>query len=230
MASLGDAKNLAQLLRERRADLKGSNNEVTQSEIADAIRQSQAQVWKLEQNQVDITKWFPERQLALLRAYRFTDTEIRDLSDRYGLAVTEYLNNLVSSSSNSAIVWFTDVLNAGVGERLPVPRTFLESKGVKEEDCEALLISGEVLMAESVRPALPTGAYLVVSSKAKPLAGRFLVYEHKELNSYVVFRYVEAPVRVPEMKADGSAGNFMGPDDANLKFVGVSIASINPHG
>lgn len=236
--ALLEGKTLGAVLRGRRRDLSGTPGFLSVAamgqhlieKFGEDLGRTGAWISNLEHDRAKLIKLLPEVRLELLKLYRLTDEELARLDERFGLGLplqkTVYLNNSGSDSSTSAMVWFTDVLNAEAGERLPVPRTFLESKGVDEKDCEAILITDGILMPESIRAVFPSGMFLVCTPKADIKASSTLVYRCGE--KYALLPNGMRHNRVPVMNADGSEGNFVGQDDDRLEFLGVSIARIYP--
>jgi hypothetical protein len=192
---------------------------------------SQGTISNIENDAKSIMDLHPEVRLDLLRLYPLSEIQIKELDERFKLKLplvhkTEYLNNSGIDTPNSAMVWFTDVLNAAAETRLPVPKAYLESKGVDERDCEAILITDGVLMPESVRSVFPSGMFLVCTPKVEIKSTSTLVYRCGK--EYVVLPSASKQARVPVMSADGKNGDFVSHDDERLEFLGVSIVRSYP--
>lgn len=80
--------SLGRFLKERREDLKGSPKQISQNDVADALGMAQAYISKLERGSLDSTiqeRWQSSQRLTLLEAYRFTDSEVIEIAERFNL-------------------------------------------------------------------------------------------------------------------------------------------------
>jgi hypothetical protein len=225
MASLGDAKNLGHFLKERREESKYTSNKITGHKVATAIRQSQTQVWKVENGQVDVTKWFPERQLALLQAYNLDNNEIVETAEKFNLELPDVKNATnpnVINLKGVRLVTLRIVGHSGAGE----PLTVLESdlKGYRAESCVAVLTSGSTLACERVRDEYKAAASLIFSSEKKPEPGKVVLYRFKETDDYLICIYRETPHTFPAISYDGTRAMTLAHDDPRLEFCGTQFS------
>ena len=228
-----EGETLGAILKERRADLDEQSGFLSQTKMSVELKRkfkklapSQSTISNIENEAKDISDFYPEVILELLKLYHFTEEELNTLNERFSLKLplsreSNYLNNIGTTDQFSATVFINDVLNAGAGERLPVPKSYLEEKGVEEKDCRALLIDDNVLMPEVLRTALPSGMYLVITEAADPKPESLMAY--KCGSKYVVLRNDSSENKVPVMTLDGAEGDFVSKSDERLAYLGVSI-------
>jgi hypothetical protein len=225
MASLNDAKTLGRLLKQRREESKDTNNPITGHDVAAAIKQSQTQVWKVENGRTDITRWFGDRQLALLRAYKFNDDEIAEIAEKFKLDIPDVKNATnpnVINLKGVRLVTLRIVGHSVAGE----PLTVLESalKGYRAESCVAVLTSGSTLACERVRDEYKAAASLIFSSEKKPEPGKVVLYRFKETSDYLICIYRETPHTFPAISYDGTRAMTLAHDDPRLEFCGTQFS------
>ena len=227
-----DGDTLGSILKERRADLEGQPNFLSQTKMSVQLKRrfkklapSQSTISNIENDAKEVADFYPEVILELLKLYHFTDAELNTLNERFSLKLplarkSEYLNNSGNEGLDSAIVWFRDIRNYD-GGGIPVHRDLLE--GISEDDVSGIMVTDNVLMPPALSQQYPIGTVLFCSEKASPKENDVLAFKYKGLDRYVLLerRHLASPN--PVMNQDQSVGDLVSPSDSRLEFLGISL-------
>lgn len=232
MPPVRDAKTLGEYLKKRRKESKDSNNPITGHQVADAIKQSQTQVWKLENGHVDVKKWFSERQLALLLAYRLTPAEIKEAAEKFELDIT-VVHNVGNFTTRSTPDIGTleeqqvRVLGTQAQRDYPVSITLLRGRAVK--DVFVVPTAGAVLACDEVRNKYRGGTFwLHFDRTAAPRDGQIVAYKMRDEDTYILQVYRDEPPVNPVVvrSYDERRAIVMHKDDPPIELLGVRFAAV----
>jgi hypothetical protein len=186
-ASLKNAKTLGELLSARRDDLLGSPREIKQKDISRETGFSQAYISKIEDglSEEAMKKWRGDRVYTFLRAYKFTEDEMREIAERFGLALL-----IPEPSMTVELDWVSfDVYHAASagtgkpevidGEAAAIPRSVLKKHGVNVADVMVIRVNGDCLVSQAVRYSnknIAHGDYAAINTAATPKDGDVVAY------------------------------------------------------
>jgi SOS-response transcriptional repressor LexA len=182
-----ETMTLAQFLRARYVEALETADRFTLQEVATAAGYSQAYITQLHAGSADtaVPKWPGEKAVAFLRAHRFTTTEIRAAAERFDLGnILMYLDYVRVSvplrvKEGSAKVRFLGSVSAGrfgtafvddEGEYVDVPAHVLRHHDVA--DIFALDVTGDSMVTDDARGAIPPGARAYFHARLRPSPGQ----------------------------------------------------------
>lgn len=230
MADIDRATSLGSLLADKRDDYKGTPQQFTGADVALELSVSSAYISKIERGLVDkvIPEWNSRRQLALLKAYKFTDEEITRIAMRFNLDLPNVTNvtsgleaGQVARLNDVKLVTLRVVGDTTAGDTLTVLNDTLQ--GVSKDSCIVVPTSGGVLACEKVRAEYNKVSYLIFTMALKPQENDMVLYQFKDTGAWVICLYMESPPKFPVLAYDGSAVEIVQQPDARLEFRGVHI-------
>lgn len=165
-AQKSSPQKLGVLLGSRRDALRGTPEEFSGQNVADALGFSQAYVSQFEHGKIEraIRRWRSDRVWALLKAYRLSDDEARELAHAYGLEIPhKHLQSallpdpLLRFSVHPEYEYFPLYHGASAGTSTPepvddvvaIPKSYL--RGREKENVRVALINGDCMISKGVR-------------------------------------------------------------------------------
>lgn len=231
-ADIQSAENLGALLAARRDDLDGTPDEIQQFDIADAVGFSQSYISKIERGQAErrIPLWPSGKQLALLRAYKFTDNEILEIVDKFGLDINpsslrfskgDRKNSLVMPLSNIGNLDEIRIKSLGNPDEdgYDLPHTLLGQH--RPDDCFTIAAKGGILASDEVRRAFPEGLRLFFDESITPHNGDTVAYRVVGEERFVITTYQEPPPPRALKSYDGTDVLTTRADKPELELLGV---------
>lgn len=201
------ATSLGRLLQAKRDALNGTVEQVEQADVALAIGFSQSYVSQIERGLADnrVPLWPSRKQLALLRAYRFTPDEIFEVVEKFDLDISlagsrNYVaaesHKVESFRSSENFVYYPVYTSASAGTGDPelvegevaaIPESALRSRGITEENRHEAMpvkVNGNCLVSQNVRFSdknISHGDHVFVHLKAPPKTGdRVCCFDHTD--------------------------------------------------
>lgn len=206
--------SLGRLLKQRREDLKGSPSQVAQEDVAAALGFAQSYISRLERGSLDETvkKWRAERIWKLLKSYRYSDEEVSEIAEQYGLEIPgTYLkfDPIERFQVHPSYEYFPvyHAAHAGAdgggddhpvdGELAAIPKQHLRRCGVEVPAVMVVIANGDCMVSESVQASarsIAPGDYVAFNTAAvRPRNGDIVVCYDRRGDQLIIKFYEDEP-------------------------------------
>jgi hypothetical protein len=230
--ALLESKTINEVLKIRRKDQRDAPGFPTIAEMGTILKEKfeddgRTGSWinLVEHGHANIMKLKAEVRLELLKLYRFTDDEIAQLDERFGLKLPDVKNStLVQPFSELGLISVRVLDDSNVEDTELVFESMI--KGRDPEDCFAVRAREGVLRCEKVYTRYGEGALFVFVKNEKPKQGQTAVYQLKDTGDLLICIYLETPPAFMVYDyANPQKFEAINPNDERLEFMGALLTA-----